>query len=385
MPNVYKGSDGRYVYKTHEEYNGVKFICRGTSTKGKTEAKKAWKKNYEQKIAELDNKKDTSENKVRISEMLPQWYSLFIETSKRELRTIRTDKDTIKGILRDPLARLTVAEVTSTDLQGYLVRLRDEGCSISTIKKRKNMLNMMFRHYRPNDNPMNQCRLPDVKQPASKEEALTAFTDEEIEKLVIQLQKQIVEGAEGYDARAGNKIFADALTVCIYEYVRFGELAELRVKDVDFEKGIIHIERQFDEKTGEIKDPKYHSIGMVPIAKECWDILEKACEGKEKEKLIFDTRSLNRAEMAPDGHIREGAVLKFLRKAERATGIALHTVHDLRHDGISLQVRRGISADLVSRFARHKSVAFTMERYYRHTKTIDPAVIEMISGHKVRK
>lgn len=50
--------------------------------------------------------------------------------------------------------------------------------------------------------------------------------------------------------------------------------------------------------------------------------------------------------------------------AERISGLQKHTVHDLRHDGISMWVRRGILPQDISRFAGHKSVSFTLERYY---------------------
>ena len=38
-------SDGRYYFRTHEVYKGVKFVCCGTSRKGKKQAKENWEKN----------------------------------------------------------------------------------------------------------------------------------------------------------------------------------------------------------------------------------------------------------------------------------------------------------------------------------------------------
>ncbi|MBP3241843.1 MAG: hypothetical protein J6M92_15085, partial [Oribacterium sp.] len=92
----------------------------------------------------------------------------------------------------------------------------------------------------------------------------------------------------------------------------------------------------YDEYTGEIKLPKYNSVREVPIAGEVWNILEYACKDKSAEHLLFPSGTLNASQRELDHHIRGNNLRSCLYSAERISGLQKHTVHDLRHDGISM-------------------------------------------------
>lgn len=395
---------GRYVYKTYEVYKGVKFECRGTSCKSRAEAKLSWSRRLQKKCSEIDNdveegnkekksltqrrvdQREAEEKKERLkmkkeqhifSDEIYKWYQLYMVHSGREKRTVRTDYDTIEQLSKSPFSNTEVSVITSDEIQSYLVSLANMGLSQSTIKKRKNMLAMYFRYARPDDDPIRRCVIPKSdKMPEEKD----AYSDEEIKKLTEQLRKPYNPSGRGIDR---GSVHGRMLLIILYEYLRISEALELRTGDVDLQHGILHVSRQYDEETHEIKDPKYNSVRTLPIAAEVWEIFEDVTKNRSDDELLFPAgMTLNSESRSDDRHIRCNNLRACLESTEKLLGLPRHTVHDLRHDGISLFVRRGISAPDISKFAGHKSVSFTMERYYRHTSRIDENVIYQISGRK---
>lgn len=360
MPKIFKDSSGRFTLKTHETYKGINFICRGTSRNSKSEAKENWKKNLEARKQKIDNVDSSCDLSTPLKKALPEWYALYHERSWRNERTKRTDHDTINQICKSMLGEFPVNAITSDHIQKYFIN-EASILSKSSLKKRRNMLNMFFSQYRLNDNPVIRTELP-----ASRDTDTTAaYNDEEISRLTKVLSTEYNPAIRANtESSLRGFIYGNALLVCLYEYLRYSELTELRVKDIHFDEGLIYVSRQYDEYTGEIKLPKYNSIREVPIAGEVWNILEHACKDKSEEHLLFPSGTLNASQRALDHHIRGNNLRSCLYSAERISGLQKHTVHDLRHDGISMWVRRGILPQDISRFAGHKSVSFTLERYY---------------------
>ncbi|WP_036610628.1 hypothetical protein [Oribacterium sp. P6A1] len=159
MPKIFKDSSGRFTLKTHETYKGINFICRGTSRNSKSEAKENWKKNLEARKQKIDNVDSSCDLSTPLKKALPEWYALYHERSWRNERTKRTDHDTINQICKSMLAEFPVNAITSDHIQKYLIS-EASTLSKSSLKKRRNMLNMFFSQYRINDNPVMRTELP---------------------------------------------------------------------------------------------------------------------------------------------------------------------------------------------------------------------------------
>lgn len=391
----YENKTGKFICKARETYKNITWSCTGTSRKSESEARKAWQKNYERKIQEIDSKINIKEGKVKLANALPEWYDLYKRNEigkggrPRSQRTVRTDLDTIKQLLSS-LGRYCISEIDSDMLQKYLIQLVENGNSQSTINKRWHMLSMYFNHIYPaENNPMNRCKRPestnqgclwsisDDDEPADKK----AYTDTEMQKLVLELSKPYNTHSKWHTGDRGYSV-GPALIICMYEFLRVGELVELRVKDIDFQRNIIHIRRQYDEQNKLVVPPKYGSRRDIPIMADCRNFLINACLNKTENDLLFQAGKIYTPHsLAHEGRILRGRLRDSLNTACARAGLERHTIHDLRHDGISHMVR--ILPDdpySVQQWAGHRSLSVTLDKYYRHTKSGNILSIQKVTG-----
>lgn len=387
----YLEASGRHVYKTTEEYKGIIWECKGTSMKSAETARRSWQKAKERKIAEINGEIDRKVGKTKLKKELTDWYNLYKRHEvrngrSRSKRTIQTDEDTINQIVNE-LGNYWVCEITSDILQRYFVDVARK-FSISTVRKRWRMLDMFFRFWFLDDeNPMNRCTMPvpeNYMQRGMGDDIegidKRAYTAEEMKCLATELSHPYNHhsgwhtGDRGYSAGA-------LIIVMMYEFLRIAEVVELRVKDVLFDENMIYIRRQYDEYHKIVTLPKYVSQRKVPIMTECRALLEEACHGKNENDLLFTAGNIyNPDKLKHDGRILQGRVRDNLRTACERIGLEQHTPHDLRHDGISRLVDMGVKPQSVSRWAGHKSLTVTLDRYYRHNGQEDNDDMLLVCG-----
>ena len=392
----YENETRKFICKTRETYKGTTWSCTGTSRKNESEARKAWQRNYERKIQEIEQNINIKDGKVKLSKALPEWYELFKRNElgkggrPRSQRTVHTDLDTIKQIV-SVLGSYYVNEIDSDILQKYLKSLVEKGNSQSTINKRWHMLGMYFTHTFPDGkNPMRRCKRPEsIREEKSwsisddDESAIKqAYTDEEIKKVEEQLSKPYNVHSRWYTAERGYSAGLP-LIVCMYEFLRVGELVELRVKDIDFQNNMIHIRRQYDEENKLVVPPKYGSRRDIPIIADCRNILLNACQRKTENELVFQSGKIyNSSSLTHEGRILRGRLRSTLNIACERAGLERHTIHDLRHDGISYVVRM-LPDDpySVQKWAGHKALSVTLDKYYRHTSQDNAVSVSKVTGN----
>lgn len=402
----YVEADGRHVYKTTEEYKGVVWTCKGTSYENDDMALAAWKRNREKRIDAIEKelagkqeKADVKTGKIRLSVDLPTWYDTYKRHSRshgrpRSARTVQTDEDTIKQIVM-VLGDMLVCDIDSDTLQRYFLRLVQRGKAQSTIRKRWHMLAMFFCYKYPDGgNPMARCTMPDSAKQActvlvrdedeDEPEGKLAYTSAEQHRLAVELAKPYNIHSGWHTADRGYSCGAP-LIVGMYEFLRAGEIVELRVKDVMWNDtgngGMIWVRRQYDEVHKLVTSPKYNSKRKVPIMAECVEILKMACAGKKANDLLFTSGHIyNPDKLAHEGRILRGRLRDNLNTACDRVGLQRHTIHDLRHDGISRLVDMGVQPQSVQRWAGHKSLNVTLDKYYRHNGLENEADLALVSG-----
>lgn len=140
--------------------------------------------------------------------------------------------------------------------------------------------------------------------------------------------------------------------------LRWGELAGLQARDVDFKNHRLHIQRQMTDNGGRIveKLPKHDKKRFVPLAAKLEPILREKMAGKKRDELLFTT--------ARGAVLRGGnAQRDWFDAAAEAIGEPDLTPHGLRHTFASLAISAGANIKALQAALGHHSVSFTLDQY----------------------
>jgi integrase len=154
-------------------------------------------------------------------------------------------------------------------------------------------------------------------------------------------------------SQADRPVWATAL----YAGLRRGELRALRWGDVDFEAGLIRVERGWDPKEGPIEPKSRAGKRRVPLAKPLRAHLaaHRLRTGGAQEDLVFRGRSDK--PLAPDALIERG------RKAWGEGGLRPIGLHECRHTYAAFMIAAGVNAKALSTYMGHSTITMTLDRY----------------------
>lgn len=165
--------------------------------------------------------------------------------------------------------------------------------------------------------------------------------------------------------------------------LRFGELTELRRKDIDVRRAVIHVRRAVVNVNGEfvVKTPKSAAgrrdvaipADLVPLV--AAHLLEHAAAGEDG--LLFPARS------DETQHLRQSSLARAFYPAREAAGRPDLRFHDLRHTGAVLAAQEGATpAELMLRLG-HSTVGASM-RYQSVARGRDAAIADRLSERRAR-
>ena len=166
--------------------------------------------------------------------------------------------------------------------------------------------------------------------------------------------------------------------VLAYCGLRWGELAALRVSDIDMLRRRIHVRRNAVNVGGTvvIGTPKTHELRAMTFPKFLTEALAAACAGKGRNDIVFPN--------ARGGYAKSpGARTWFSHAVDRCIASTAHrrdeeerqegeattpefprvTPHDLRHTAASLAVSAGANVKAVQKMLGHASAAMTLDTY----------------------
>jgi integrase len=236
--------------------------------------------------------------------------------------------------------RHRLADVTHADVAAWVAQLLARGSAPSTVRQSHRvfslLLSLAVRDGRIPRNPADRVPLPRVTRGEPR-----FLTHDEVERLA---------DAAGDDG--------DVVRLLAYTGLRFGEMAALRVRRVDFLRKRLTIAESATEVGGRIEfgTPKTHQQRTVPLPAALAKPLARRCEGKQPHDLLVNTPA--------------GTVLRLRNwrrvvfdPAAKAAGLADVTPHDLRHTAASLAVSSGATVKSVQRMLGHASAAMTLDVY----------------------
>ncbi len=170
-------------------------------------------------------------------------------------------------------------------------------------------------------------------------------------------------------AGADRPLWATAM----YAGLRRGELAALRVEDVDLAGGLIHVRRGWDYVVGEIAT-KSGKDRRVPIAVALRDYLDEhllqLAWRDRPDGLVFGaaartpftgTPTTDRAKRA--WKAANDRRMKEAEDPEQAELLTPITLHECRHTFASLMIAAGVNAKALSTYMGHANISITYDRY----------------------
>jgi integrase len=165
-------------------------------------------------------------------------------------------------------------------------------------------------------------------------------------------------------------------TTAFYAGLRVGELRALRWTDVDFDAGVIRVERGWDDVEGEQEVKSDAGRRVVPLAGRLRQELaaQKLRTGRGAGQLVFGrtaalpfVRSTARARALrawehANARIREDAEQRG-EKVDDAALLAPLTPHEARHTCASYLIAAGLNAKQVQTYIGHSDVRTTFNVY----------------------
>ncbi|WP_104089834.1 site-specific integrase [Cryobacterium sp. N19] len=154
---------------------------------------------------------------------------------------------------------------------------------------------------------------------------------------------------------------ATLVLIMAYCGLRWGEAIGLQVKDIDFLKRRINVNRNAVEVGSQIEvgTPKSYKVRSVPFPAFLLPGLSDECRDKPATALVFADRFGNHLKRT---RVSLGTRSWFLTALTTA-GLPRMTIHDLRHTAASLAVSVGANVKAVQRMLGHASAAMTLDTY----------------------
>ena len=228
-------------------------------------------------------------------------------------------------------------EVTTEDLQTFMNKLAKEGYTAKSISRKTNSTKTFFKFLK-STGIISEDPAIDVEHPK--------FENKD-PRILTKLEYRALRDA----ARADTRMLA-VIEVLLQTGVRIGELAKIRVEDVNLENQTIHVPLSEDTREREI-----------PLNKPASEAVSKYLNIRPKSPshALFITKTGRPLLIR---NIRT-AIDRYFRIA----GIKEAKVNDLRHTWVAFQLQAGVSLLTVSKLAGHKRLT-TTERY-----------LQFIQGH----
>lgn len=244
-----------------------------------------------------------------------------------------------------------VGNVTTALIKTYFLDMKERQLTGYTVKIRRNALVNLFNCLDTkgviSDNPMKQLHI----RPRLVEKAWPVLSLEEMGSLLAGAEKQYQSASL---PRQKNIALRDKLIIEILlaTGMRACEVAALKVKDVDLEKGIVHIRGK-----GSNWYIKRNRTGLID-EKELLLDLAAYLKARPAEGPLFPSEK--------GGHLISSSITMAVKRIAKHSGLNRRvTSHLLRHSFCSFLINQGADAFTVQRLMGHWQVETTL-RFYLH-------------------
>jgi integrase len=195
-----------------------------------------------------------------------------------------------------------------------------------------------------------------VSPPSEPDKLPTPVRRDDLSDLTEALKRDYREKRRNHFIQPGQMIWTVPLfRFVFYSGLRASEVARLKWKHIDRERGIIRIERQ---KNGREQ--------TIPLISKAEDALDHAPRPRRPEMYVFRSPSGPKRNRSTDTFADH--ISRTFCKARRKADIGEKTLHDLRAGFATALSDAGMSAHQIKEACRHQSIS-TSEKYVRVSRT----------------
>lgn len=286
-----------------------------------------------------------------------QWLNIWLEnyikmTSK--LKTYTIYKNIIENRLKPKFGEYELNEISPLIVQYYISELLTQGNKINNKGLSPSTINLIITIIQNSlktaysTGKLKEYTLNKIKRPKLKEKEITCFTLKEqkkIEQAILSSKKKKLIG----------------IIICLYTGLRIGELLALQLDDIDFNKGIININKTCYE--GKNYNEKIERILLEPKTKSSKRTIPIP---KQILPLIINLKKNNKTKYL----IEENNKFITIRSYQRSFSLLLKHLniphkgfHSLRHTFATRAIENGMDVKSLSEILGHKNSTITLNRY----------------------
>ncbi|HZC13872.1 MAG TPA: tyrosine-type recombinase/integrase [Thermoleophilaceae bacterium] len=285
-------------------------------------------------------------SRTTLAEAAEQWLSAaeagIVRTRSGDAykpSALRAYEQALRQRLLPALGHMKLSALTRNAVQDVVDRLVAEGQSASTVRNAVLPLRAIYRRSLSRSevhlNPTEGLTLPAVRGRRDR-----VARPSEARALIAALPQQ------------DRAVWATAL----YAGLRRGELAALRWEDVDLERGVICVERSWDQRAGPVEPKSRSGRRRVPLA----GPLRAHLAAHRLLKVSDDSLVFGRT---GDRALHSEALTRRARTAWRRAGLEPIGLHECRHTYAGFMIAAGINAKALCAYMGHSSITITLDRY----------------------
>ena len=289
---------------------------------------------------EGDKRQGTYVDPSRGKILMRDWATTWLD-AKANLKpsTRQRYSDIITAHITPAWGNHQLAEITHVEVQQWIAG--QKGSAATIVKHHRvlsQILKLAVKDKRIAVNPAEGVDLPTVK--AKKRRYLTAK------------QVEALADASGE--------YRPLILLLAYTGLRWGEMAALRVRDVDMLRRRVTVTEAVAIVKGKIvwSDPKDHEHRWIPIPKSVCAELAPMMNGKSRDDLLFPgprSGDVLRHQAARRSWFDDAVV-----QAKCPEGL---TPHELRHTAASLAISAGANVKALQRMLGHAKASMTLDVY----------------------
>lgn len=263
--------------------------------------------------------------------------------------TYERKSDTLKFL--SPISNLTVQNITEDDIKRFFIS--KIFYSQSYLDKAYQLLKTVFKKA-IRKKIIAESPMQDIKKPKSKKEFIKvrALTIEEQKKLIKVLERE-------------NILYSEQMLLSMFTGMRMGEINALEVKDVDFAKGTVSINKTVSRgiygKTTISKTTKTNAgMRTIYLNQDIVDFLRQ-CIGTKKSGLIFLSSTDSIVTTNQVNYQYANTLKKFNIVNKNIRGRV--DLHSLRHTYATRCIESGMSSKVLQHLLGHTDISITLNTY----------------------